>query len=166
MILGQMDMLNSSFYSGSLYYVRDFANTCEQISTDELSEIAPKIVDVLPYVLECSFGMDCKIQKENAQRLLAEGVFESALIALIPSEMIVASSMAYPWTFTFSDLELGNKQSSSLENLACQRTYKTTAKTYSLGMLCSFVRFLCDMQETLDIGQKPKQFPEYLKLLK
>lgn len=159
-------MIDTMLNNGSLYYVRDFANTCEQVSTVEMSEIAPRIIDVLPYVLECSFGLDCKTQKENAQKFLAEGVFESALIALIPSEMIVASSMSYPWTFTFSDLELANAQYFSHENLACQRTYKTTAATYSLGMLCSFLRFLCDMKEKLEGGRKGKKFPEYLNLMK
>ncbi|WP_298290100.1 hypothetical protein [Novosphingobium sp.] len=159
-------MLDPVLNTGSLYYIRDFAKTCEQISTEEMSDIAPKIIDVLPYVLDCTFGLDCKIQKENAQKFLSEGVFESALIALIPHEMIVASSMAYPWTFTFSDLELANAQYSSPENLACQRTYKTTANAYSLGMLCSFLRFLCDAKEIVDIGQKQKKFPDYLKLMK
>lgn len=143
------------FNSNDIYYIRDFANTCEEIQAFEVSDVAPKIIDVLPYVLECSFGLSCKSQKDKALSFLDDGAFESALIAVIPPGMIVASSMDYPWTFTFSNLD----------RFQFQRTYTTTAKIYSLGMLCSFLRFICDNKENLAEAKISKQKSRLMRIV-
>ncbi|MCX7283729.1 MAG: hypothetical protein NTX28_06755 [Novosphingobium sp.] len=123
-------------------YVKEFLELCEYIPVIDMPDIVPKIVDVLPYVLECEFGIDWGSRRSEVLNLLRDGAFESALMSIIPCDIIVASTMQKPWTFTFS----------TEEHRLISNTFTSDASSYSMAMLCTYLKYLCEVHGALDEG--------------
>ena len=126
-------------------YVRDFADLCEEISASEIPDVAARIIDVLPYVIECEFGIDLDKQKSRSLDLLKDGLYESALIALIPDDVQVAMTFNSSGSYIFTD----NSVKTPLSVYYCK------SDCYALSVLSAYLKFLADRKDFLEQEKSP-----------
>lgn len=135
-------------------YVRDFADLCEKISASEIPDVAARIIDVLPYVIESEFGINLEKQKSRSLRLLKDRLYESALIALIPDNVKVLMTFNSSGIFVFIDFS----EKAPLPAYSCK------SDCHALSLLSAYLKFLAD-QKDLSEREKSPPIGRHLKLV-
>lgn len=128
-----------------LDYVRDFADLCENMAAVEIEDVVPRIIDVLPHILQYEFGIAWESRRNRALQLLKDRAYESAVLALVPQGTRISMDLSNPMRFTFTD----EKRRLAL------RTYESAAPSVALGLIGAWLRFLADEGEfSTDCGTR------------
>lgn len=124
-----------------LNYIRDFADLCESIQSHEIEELAPRIIETIPQIISYKYDELSFIEINDATNLLKDKCFESAIIKIIPKNTKISLSFCEVMTCTFADRE----------SRIPLKTYFSRSKSYALGLLSCYLRFLSDQFELTDL---------------